>query len=300
MLANSRPTQHAQGNSQLAPKRKPFKQLNNETILKLVDTSIEPEVSNCENKDFTLVTNKLKSSPTTVDIIKTCHGQLTELSKDGKKRANGSEIDNNVRKVQKQVWKWKGNKMCENTLRKLGVLLENCDLIIGVDATPESQAGYCVNLVTKRLFWYKLNKNDFPLGLDENPSSSEFEMKNLMFALTAWETEILKYKRATIYTDNGAIAIEKLDEKAYGKEVNALLNHYSDCEGVSILNRGGIWVNKFGSEAGLAKFACFIQPADDLSRGHIKESLDFLSKMYGIDSPNVRKIDETDWRLVST
>lgn len=157
----------------------------------------------------------------------------------------------------------------------------DCRLIIGVDATPAIQAGYLVNVLEKRLYYYVLKRNDLPWIIHDATNTKEFEMKNLIFALTVWKREILKHKQICIYTDN--FAMDKREEK-YGERAWQLLSHYMTCEGVSVLNKKDTTVNKFRN---IASFATFIKPADDLSRWHIATALHFLQEFYGIDNENI-------------
>ncbi|CAL8125431.1 unnamed protein product [Orchesella dallaii] len=156
-----------------------------------------------------------------------------------------------------------------------------CSLIIGVDATPVTQAGYCVNLVDKSLQYYVIKRQDLPWVLHDEKDPAEFEMKNLMFALTVWQMKILKFKRIRVYTDN--FAVTKPDDK-YGGRAKRYLDHFAKCEKITILNRGSLAVNRFKN---LKYFAKYIQPADDLSRWHINEAVEFLTSLYDIDKENV-------------
>ncbi|ODN04843.1 hypothetical protein Ocin01_01845 [Orchesella cincta] len=174
-------------------------------------------------------------------------------------------------------------------VQKLLLSLENCsedngaqcNLIIGVDATPCTQAGYCVNLVDKTLKYYVLKKQHLPWNLHDEKDTAEFEMKNLIFALTVWKEIILKFKRIRVYTDNFAIVKPK---DKYGGRAKRYLDHFVKCEKVTIINRGSLAVNRFKN---LKYFAKYIQPADDLSRWQIDEAVDFLTRLYKIDKENV-------------
>ncbi|ODM90451.1 hypothetical protein Ocin01_16231 [Orchesella cincta] len=154
-------------------------------------------------------------------------------------------------------------------------------LIIGVDATPHTQAGYCVNPFDKSIRFYVLKRADFPWKFDNEKDPAEFEMKNLMFALTIWKNQIIWLKQLSIYTDNFAGVFGS----QYGVRAMNYLQHFVDCEGVTVVNRKRMALNKYQS---LPSFAKYIQPADDLSRWKIDAALEFLTKMYDIDMESVQ------------
>jgi len=156
-------------------------------------------------------------------------------------------------------------------------------LIIGVDATPATQAGYCLNLFDKTLCFYVIKRDDLPWTLNDAKDTSEFEMKNLMFALTVWKNQILWFRRFCIFTDNYAIC--RQSTLKYGERAKQYLQHFVNCERVTIINQRRMAVNKFKE---LKTFAKYIQPADDLSRWKINSGLDFLTRFYGIQKENVK------------
>lgn len=173
---------------------------------------------------------------------------------------------------------------CTSDVKDL--ISEGCSLIIGVDATPATQAGYCVNLRESTLQYYVVKRDDLPWVIHDSKNPSEFEMKNFMFALTVWKEEILSWKRVRIYTDNFAITKEKrYDHKNYGDRAFEVLSHFTNCEGVRVLNMHDMAINRFEN---LKHFGMYIQPADDLSRWRINEAIGFLCKLYGIARGNVR------------
>jgi len=155
-------------------------------------------------------------------------------------------------------------------------------LIIGVDARAGTYAGYCLNLIDKTLCFYVIKREDLPWILHNADDSAEFEMRNLMFALTIWKPQILKLKQLSIFTDNFAMVWKP--QKKYGTIAKHYINHFVNCEGVKIFNYARMAVNKHEN---LKTFAKYIQPADDLSRWHIKTALNFLSRFYEIKKENV-------------
>lgn len=161
----------------------------------------------------------------------------------------------------------------------------DCSLIICVDATPSNQAGYCINLTQKRLYYYVVQRRDFPWKLGDPKDASEFEMKNLMFAVTLWRDLILKHKKFRIYTDNHSINQHNRADSKYGNRAFQLLHHYMFCEqGPELVNWDRMVVNRFKH---VETFARYIQPADDLSRYKIDWAVDFLCEIYGIEKENV-------------
>ncbi len=175
----------------------------------------------------------------------------------------------------------------------LDQLAQECSLIIGVDATPATLAGYIVILKERRLEYYVIKRNELPWKLHAEKDPSEFEMKNFMFALTVWKDIILKYRRLAIYTDNFAITqAPQFDENDYGKRASKLLSHYIKCEGVFVVNLNSMAINK---NKKLKRFAMYLQPADDLSRWQISTAIKFLMDLYGIDQENVQGTHYLAW-----
>ncbi|CAL8112846.1 unnamed protein product [Orchesella dallaii] len=154
------------------------------------------------------------------------------------------------------------------------------NLIIAVDARPTVQAGYCVNLKEKWLQYYVIKCTDFPWMLHDRNDTTEFEMKNVIFALAIWYEEIIRNKSFQIFTDNNAI---KRSTK-YGTRTQQLLSHFEKCVGVKVSNKSGIHINR---KENIQSFALFIKPADDFSRWKIVDAVNFLCNMYQIGKDNV-------------
>lgn len=190
----------------------------------------------------------------------------------------GSTLEENARLISQvqQLLLSNSKKKCNS---------DTCPLIIGVDATPATLAGYCVNLKEKRLCYYVIRKPDLPWTLHDPKDTSEFEMKNFMLALVVWQDQILKHKRLRIYTDNFAITKNEIfDINKYGNRAASVLTHYKNCKGVEVENEYNMAVNRLKN---LKHFVKYIQPADDLSRWQINTAVEFLTTLYGIDQENV-------------
>lgn len=172
-----------------------------------------------------------------------------------------------VRLVQNLLQLDKANKPTEENVQAA--------LIIGVDATPKVLGGYCVNLREHRLEYYVIKADDFPWDIEKPNDSSEFEIKNLQFALAVWSDVIKRLKTFRVYTDNNAVK----GSSEVGMDAQILLKHLTKCEGATLVNGEQIYVNRMQD---LADFAKYIQPADDLSRWQIDKGVDFLCKFYGI------------------
>ncbi|CAL8076339.1 unnamed protein product [Orchesella dallaii] len=155
-------------------------------------------------------------------------------------------------------------------------------LIIAVDATPTTMGGYCINTFDRSLRFYVIRRKELPWLLYEANDAAEFEMKNLMFALTIWKNQILWFKRLFLYTDN--FAMGGVLASKYGGITKQYLDHFVNCEKVTIVNQGRVAVNK---NRDLKIFSKFIQPADDLSRWRIEKAILFLTEMYDIHIDNV-------------
>lgn len=160
----------------------------------------------------------------------------------------------------------------------------NHPLLIVVDATPYlSCGGYCVNHSSKMISYYSTPTSSMPFCLKNSKDSSEFEMKNLKFALSLWKLEMMgSSDGVNIYTDNCAI-----NSKGHfaTKMVLDQLDHLELYKGVKILNKGGMYLNSHSDKETFDDLIC---PADYLSRGNIEGFVDILlDKFVGYGFENV-------------
>lgn len=152
-----------------------------------------------------------------------------------------------------------------------------CDAVIAVDATSTGCGGFLLDFRDCICQTYIFTSETTPWEIENKSDSSEFEMKNLMFALMLYREKLIRnicnntctraYKRpiVKVYTDNTAI---KSKAHPNGMDAQCLLDHIQKCEGIVVANAENIYCAGRSDKLGNGnEFREFIKPADDLSRG---------------------------------
>ena len=111
---------------------------------------------------------------------------------------------------------------------------------------------------------------------EDEDTSSELDMKNMMFALMLWENEIKKSRRFRFSTGNHNSSFP--EDNKYGRRSRKFLDHFTSCEGLTRVN-STVHVKR---KRDLDCYARFIQPAEDLARLDLDSATNFLCKGYDI------------------
>lgn len=151
-------------------------------------------------------------------------------------------------------------------------------LIICVEANSTNISGYLINLKQKICKFYVFGIRKLPWNL-ETPSgdwdSTEFKMKNVLFALLLWEQEILMMKKFSLFTNCWAV---NHSDCGFGKIATDFLEHFTFCRSVIRVNSNS-QVSRYRNTSVFAKL---IQPARELMCWNLSRFRYYIKNAYGI------------------